>query len=132
MKPLIIEPTEFTPDVNFNPLNHTLDIAGFSRPENVIGFYKPVVKWIQDYIEEVFYGNTAFDKAIITMNFRMTYFNSSSAKFLLDILFELRKTHDKGNRVVVNWYYESDDDEIKESGEELSDLVCLPFNYFAY
>jgi len=132
MKPLIIEPTEFTPDVNFNPLNHTLDIAGFSRPENVIGFYKPVVKWIQDYIDEVFYGNTAFDKAMLTMNFRMTYFNSSSAKFLLDILFELRKIHDKGNRVVINWYYESDDDEIKESGEELSDLVCLPFNYYAY
>ncbi|SDC47974.1 DUF1987 domain-containing protein [Williamwhitmania taraxaci] len=132
MKPLIIEPTEFTPDVNFNPSKHTLDIAGFSRPENVIGYYKPVVTWIQDYIDETFTNNKEFDKPVIITNFRMTYFNSSSAKFLLDILFELRKVHDMGNKIVVNWYYESDDDEIKESGEELSDLVCIPFNYFAY
>lgn len=132
MKPLILEPTEFTPDVNFDPVQNVLNVSGFSRPENVIGFYKPVVKWIQDYIEEVVMNNTEFDKALITMNFRMTYFNSSSAKFLLDILFELRKIHEKGNRVVINWYYESDDDEIKESGEELSDLVCLPFSYFEY
>jgi Domain of unknown function (DUF1987). len=132
MKSLILEPTEFTPDLHFDPEQNVLNIAGFSRPENVIGFYKPVVKWVQDYIEDVVVNNTEFDKALITMNFRMTYFNSSSAKFLLDILFELRKIHEKGNRVVVNWYYESDDDEIKESGEELSDLVCLPFNYYDY
>lgn len=131
MKPLIIEPTEFTPDVKFNPANNILEVSGFSRPENVIGFYKPVVKWIQDYIEEAFDSTLEVDKTV-TLNFRMTYFNSSSAKFILDILFEIRKIHDKGNKVVVNWYYESDDDEIKESGEELADLVCLPFIYFAY
>ena len=67
MKSLILEPTEFTPDLHFDPEQNVLNIAGFSRPENVIGFYKPVVKWVQDYIEDVVVNNTEFDKALITM-----------------------------------------------------------------
>ena len=42
------------------------------------------------------------------------------------------KFHSKGNKVDINWYYEEGDDEIQESGEEMSDMIGYPFNFISY
>lgn len=132
MEPLYIEPTEFTPKVFFDPENSVFEISGFSRPENVIGFYRPILKWLEEYNERVLSLNINFDKSILTINMKMTYFNSASSKFLLDILLEFMKFHSKGNKVEINWYFEDGDDEIQESGEEISDMLGYPFNFISY
>jgi len=132
MEPLYTEPTEFTPKVFFDPENSVFEISGFSRPENVIGFYRPILKWLEEYNEKVLSQNIDFDKSILTINMKMTYFNSASSKFLLDILLEFMKFHSKGNKVEINWYYEDGDDEIQESGEEISDMLGYTFNFISY
>lgn len=132
MEPLHIEPTEFTPRVHFDPNTSLFEISGFSRPENVIGFYKPILKWLEDYNEKVLSQNTDFNKSLLTLNLRMTYFNSASSKFLLDTLLEFMKFMSKGNKVEVNWYYEEGDDEIFESGEEISDMLGYNFQFISY
>jgi hypothetical protein len=132
METLHIEPTDFTPKVLFDPENSTFEISGFSRPENVIGFYKPILKWMEDYNEKVLSTNTKFEKSLLTINVKMTYFNSASSKFLLDILLEFMKFMSKGNKVEINWYYEEGDDEILESGEEISDMLGYTFNFIPH
>jgi hypothetical protein len=132
MEPLYIEPTEFTPRVYFDPENSVFEISGFSRPENVIGFYRPILKWLDDYNDNVLAKNLDYNKSNLTINLKMTYFNSASSKFLLDILLEFMKFHSKGNEVEINWYYEDGDDEIQESGEEISDMLGYPFNFISY
>jgi hypothetical protein len=132
MEPLYIEPTEFTPKVFFDPENSVFEISGFSRPENVIGFYKPILKWLEDYNDKVLSQNTNFEKSILTLNLKMTYFNSASSKFLLDIMLEFMKFMSKGNKIEVNWYYEEGDDEIMESGEEIADMLGFNFNFISY
>lgn len=132
MEPLYIEPTEFTPKVFFDPENSVFEISGFSRPENVIGFYRPILKWLEEYNENVLSQNLDFSKSLLTINMKMTYFNSASSKFLLDILLEFMKFHSKGNKVEVNWFYEDGDDEIQESGEEISDMLGYSFNFISY
>lgn len=132
MEPLYIEPTEFTPRVYFDPENSVFEISGFSRPENVIGFYRPILKWLDDYNDNILAKNLDYNKSNLTINLKMTYFNSASSKFLLDILLEFMKFHSKGNEVEINWYYEEGDDEIQESGEEISDMLGYPFNFISY
>lgn len=132
MSPLSIDPTEFTPKVLFDPENSVFEISGFSRPENVIGFYRPILKWLDEYNDNVLSKNLDFNKSNLTVNLKMTYFNSASSKFLLDILLEFMKYHSKGNEVDINWYYEEGDDEIQESGEEISDMLGYPFNFIPY
>ncbi|MDD2197811.1 MAG: DUF1987 domain-containing protein [Bacteroidales bacterium] len=132
MESLYIEPTEFTPRIFFDIENGTFEISGFSRPENVIGFYKPILKWLEDYNDNVLSKNINFDKSILTLNLKMTYFNSASSKFLLDVMLEFMKFMSKGNKVEVNWYYEEGDDEILESGEEIADMLGYNFNFISY
>lgn len=132
MESLYIEPTEFTPRIFFDIENGTFELSGFSRPENVIGFYKPILKWLEDYNDNVLSKNINFDKSILTLNLKMTYFNSASSKFLLDVMLEFMKFMSKGNKVEVNWYYEEGDDEILESGEEIADMLGYNFNFISY
>lgn len=129
MEPLYIEPTDFTPRVLFDPANSVFEISGFSRPENVVGFYKPIIKWLEEFDEKVLSQNTEYNTSNLIINLKLTYFNSASSKFLLDVLLMFMKFHSKGNTVEVNWYYDEDDDEIFESGEEISEMISFPFNF---
>ncbi len=64
MDSLNIEPTEFTPKINFDPDNNLFEISGFSRPENVIGFYRPILKWLDEFSDGVLSKNIDFNKNI--------------------------------------------------------------------
>jgi hypothetical protein len=129
MEPLYIEPSEFTPRVFFDPGNAVFEISGFSRPENTVDFYKPLLRWLDEYEENVLNKNTDYSKSNMVLNLKMTYFNSATSKYLLDLLMKFMKFHSKGNTVEINWFYDEDDDEILESGEEISEMVNFPFNY---
>ena len=113
-----IESTSKTPKVDFHVGSGVLEIAGRSLPENSTEFYKPVFDWLDQYIEES-NSNTSF-------NFKLEYFNTSSSKCILDILRKLEKLHKTGKSVVVNWYYEEDDEDMMEAGENYQRIVSVP------
>lgn len=113
-----IEPTPKTPKVDFQVASGILEIEGRSIPENSTEFYKPVFDWLDQYID-VSSSNTSF-------NFKLEYFNTSSSKCILDILRKLEKLHKTGKSVVVNWYYEEDDEDMMEAGENYQRIVSVP------
>ncbi len=59
----------------------------------------------------------------------MNYFNSSSAKFILDVIVEVHKFHLDGYSIKIDWYFDEGDDDMLETGEDLSDMVDFPFNF---
>ena len=113
-----IESTPKTPKVDFQVGSGVLEIEGRSIPENSTEFYKPVFDWLDQYIDES-NSNTSF-------NFKLEYFNTSSSKCILDILRKLEKLHKTGKSVVVNWYYEEDDEDMMEAGENYQRIVSVP------
>lgn len=128
MKTLLFEPTDTTPKILFDPDNLVFEISGHSRPEDVRSFYKPVIAWLKDFIQAISSNEINIEKPI-EFDFKMVYFNSSSAKFLLDVLVEIDKIHNGGKETIINWYYDDGDDDMLEVGEDLSDMVEFKFNY---
>lgn len=128
MELLHIEPAEFTPGIDFDPNQMVFEIYGFSRPENVVGFYKPLLSWLDTFSSEVLAPDPEMHR-LLEVNIKLTYFNSASSKFLLDILLLFIRMNTGNCKVHINWFYEADDDEIKESGEELSEMLGFPFSY---
>ena len=57
----------------------------------------------------------------------LDYINSSSSKYLLEILKRLNDFHKKGNNVLVKWYFDEYDEDAEESGEEYQELLDLKF-----
>jgi hypothetical protein len=65
----------------------------------------------------------------MVFKFKFDYFNSSSAKFILDILVIINQMHTQGLKMRIDWYFDENDDDMKEVGEELSEVVDFQFEY---
>jgi len=131
MEPLIIGATEKTPGIIFDPYNDNYEISGNSRPENVSEFYYPVINWLIKFEKEVLDRKVIqFNKKHpLNLNLKMNYFNSSSAKFLYDVMGELVRFHKKGHIIRILWHFEEGDDDMKYAGEEMSELLDVPFQF---
>jgi len=123
MNTLRIEPTEISPKIIYDVNKYHFEIIGESRPENVREFYDPVIKWMENFLTDL------NPQKELTFDFKLEYFNSSSAKYLLDILYKLTEFNAKGLAIIVNWFYEEGDDDMLEAGQEMSRMVKFKFNY---
>ena len=121
MEALSIEGTAKTPSVKFNGQEGVIEIKGRSIPENSIEFYKPLVEWLEDY------SSTPLD--LTQVNVQLEYFNTSSSKVILNILKKFETIPDAKEKVVVNWYYEANDEDDLETGEYFSQMTILSFNF---
>lgn len=100
----------FIPDINFNAQSGIFEIGGESYLEDTAKFYAPVLNWLRDYTDQA-YGPIIF-------NVKLTYFNTSSSRSILDILYILKEYEDNGGDVTINWFYTGDDYEIEEEVED--------------
>jgi len=116
MEDLNLEGTAKTPTVDFKS-NGELLIKGRSIPENSIEFYKPIIDWISDY------GNAP--QSDTSVNIQLEYFNTSSSKCILDVFKKLESLPDTS--VKIKWYYEEDDEDMLEAGEDYEAIIDLPF-----
>ncbi|MCK4699455.1 MAG: DUF1987 domain-containing protein [Bacteroidales bacterium] len=119
MEPISFEGTPKTPTVNFNADNGIVEIKGRSIPENSIEFYKPLVDWLEKYKENA--------KPMTKVIIQLEYFNTSSSKCILDVFKKLEAIHKAKNPVEINWYYEEDDEDMLEAGEDYESIIRVPF-----
>ena len=129
MNKLEIEQTSNSPRVILDPENNRFEIYGESRPEDVSKFYMPIMEWFDKNGPAFSEKMNPGEKEQFEFNFNVEYFNSISAKYILDIVKEIGKIHSKGIDFRVNWHYEEDDEDMLEVGVEMSRLVSLPFEY---
>lgn len=133
MDTLQIELTGNTPQTLMDHQKHLIEFSGDSRPEDVQKFYGPILKWLEEYKKYIYYLKDTQSSTIkITGNFKFEYFNSSSAKYVMDVILALGDIANGDNiELSLNWYYDSMDEDMKESGEEFEDMLDITFNYFA-
>ena len=118
---LRIEKTISTPLVIFDMDKGLLELQGISVPEDPVGFFTPVLKDIATYCSN--------PKESTLIKISLSYFNTSSSKYLFDIMSHFASLHrDKSSKVQINWYYEADDTDIKEIGMEFKQLIKVPIN----
>src|SRR3989304_3865789 len=131
MHALLIEPSDFSPKVVFDPTKNLFEISGESRPENTSKFYVPLLEWLAQYQSVLYWEKDKFGQgAPHVFEFKLDYFNSTSAKFIMDVLMQLDKMAQDGFSVKVKWYYDKRDEDMKESGEEFSKLLKkLPIEF---
>lgn len=133
MDSLIIEATEDSPRIMFDIVSNRFIISGESRPENAGKFYTPVINWIIKF-EEILYSrkHETKDDSILVFVFKLDYFNSTSAKYIMDILLIIKKLVEQGYKINIEWHYDKRDDDMLDAGNEFSDTVELKFDFIEY
>ena len=118
MSALIIDATQDTPRVHFDPKNNIFEISNKSLPEDANDFYRPVIDWLENYKRK---PNKKTD-----FSFKLEYFNTASARYITQIINILDKLAKK-NEVKIYWYYQEIDEDMLALGEEFYEMTDVEF-----
>lgn len=121
MSKFYLEPTKVTPMVVLDHQNGIFELRGISSPENSLGFYQQILAKLDEYLNS--------NPGSITANLYFLYFNTSSSKCLFDLLKKCTSLRSNGGNVTINWHYDEMDEDMKEVGEDFSDILNVPFNF---
>ena len=133
MQTLHIRASDTSPEIFLSPQNNSFFIRGNSAPEDVRALFYPINEWIKSFIDEIIDGKNKIFNNENPFKFQvdLLYFNSSSAKFLYDILLELKRLIPSGIPVIVEWIYEEGDSDMREAGVDISILAGFDFHYIS-
>ncbi len=116
MEDLFLRGTERTPEVKLSASEGKIVFKGKSIPENTNLFYDNIINWVEQYAKK--------PNDTTTVKIQMEYFNTMTSKCLHEVLKAL-ETID--NNIEVLWYYEEDDEDMLEVGEDFESIIDLQF-----
>lgn len=117
MDSLFIPETSKTPSVRFDYTRGHLEITGYrSMPETSDSFYLPLLNWIGKYVQTPANNRTTF-------SIKLEYFNTSTHKCLVEIIKRLDHLASQGHQVLIQWFYEEDDEDMYASASDMEALV---------
>ncbi len=118
------EKTQDLPGVTFDKDLNIFEMTGRSFPADADAFYQPLLQWLDAH------KNTKPES--MSFNFSLEYFNTASAKMLLDLFFKLEDIKEAGTEIIIKWNYLDDDEDMLEAGEEFDDMIEIDFEFIEY
>jgi hypothetical protein len=115
-----ILPTKNTPEFIFNP-DGMFKIRGRGLYVNNSEVIDQIMNWIDEYLK-----NPA-ESTYVTIAFE--YLNSFSTTILVSILRKLTNVILQSKKLVIQWYYEEDDEDIFERGEYIAMTFAIPITF---
>ncbi len=112
----IIPKTNKTPQVEFDSKKGILFMQGKIIPENPIEFFSQINHHVDEYLK--------VNGDSLEININLDYFNTVSSKMLSKFLQRVVSS----SKPTLNWFYEKDDIELKEAGEDYASIINYPIN----
>ena len=113
MDTISLPATERSPRIDFDLGRGHLALRGESYPEDAAAFYGPLLQALRVYLAEA-----ATDPIVFEVG--LAYFNSSSAKALMNLFMPLEDAAAEGRPVTIRWFYADGDETIAEAGEDFA------------
>jgi hypothetical protein len=124
METLLIQATAQTPLVNLNPDTGIMEIRGRSIPDDPEAFWGAVLTWFDTYMSK------PNEETLVRID--LEYFNITSSKRILFLLYKLNELVDSGKKAKVEWYYRQSDEDMYEVGQDYAFMVHVPFDFREY
>lgn len=118
-KELYITGTDITPFTHFKP-DGTFIIKGRAFRTLKEKVPQELWEWLDLYVKD------PAEETIVTLAFE--YINTVSTSVLFNIISILLKVV-PSKKLIINWYYEPDDEDMLERGEFVSNSLNYPFNF---
>ncbi len=119
-----IEGTSETPEILLNSREGVIRFSGRSLPENPKTFFNPIKEWLAEY---------AKNPAPTThVSFIFDYFNTASSKLIMEIIDIIKTVEENDSKLIIDWHYQEDDEDMLEAGEDFEAVTGVNFNYISY
>ncbi|WP_439817196.1 DUF1987 domain-containing protein [Zavarzinia sp. CC-PAN008] len=121
---IVVVATDRSPAVDFDFATGRLSLKGESYPEDAAAFFGPLINGVRAHLTD--------PADAIVFDLELAYFNSSSAKAIMNLFQVLERTAQAGASVTINWHYAADDEAMQEFGEDFAeDFESAQFNMCA-
>lgn len=120
LKPLYIEATGKTPQIDLNHLTGELIFSGRSIPENAVELYDIVLKWINQYVNS--------PRHTTNLRLNLDYFNTASSIWLAKIVKSLCSITEPDKTLMIHLYFnieEFDSMEVEDMKDNLSPIIDM-------
>lgn len=113
MKILFVKHTDNSPALLFVPSGnfYILGRSVMMKPDQ---FYHCIEDWMKDYIK--------CPAPLTTLSLALDTMHADTTRYLALLFIRLNTIRQSGHDVIVNWYYERDDEEMKETISAISSL----------
>ncbi len=115
MERIIRDASERTPFVDFDYPSGQLVMKGESYPENAAAFFGPLIASLGTFLD------TLETTQEVKVDLEMAYFNSSTAKAIMNMFQMLEAAAKRGCNIAITWRYHADDDTMAEFGAEFAE-----------
>lgn len=105
----LIPGSDRTPTISLQ--DGLFSITGRSYMENSVEFYAPVKRLIEEH------------PGPLHVEIGLDFFNTSSSKCIMDLLFLVDKKAMVGTPCTIKWSYKTDDEDMRDAAEEFRDLL---------
>lgn len=112
--------TRGTPHIYMDPIKGLIELKGMSIMEDPLSFYAPVIGWFNEYMR---------NPRDTVVNIDLKYFNGNSARVLLIFIKALSRIKEHGYMLEVKWYYDKDDEEVRNTGYTFSTMAKVNFQF---
>ena len=113
--------TAQTPFIKMESESGDMVIRGRSIPDDADAFWMPVLSWFESYRLD--------PSASTVFKIDLDYFNISSSKRILFLLYKLNEMVEQGLNVRVEWFYRESDEDMFEVGNDYAYMVRVPFEF---
>ena len=98
--------------------NNIFAFSDTSWPQDAVKFYSPIISWVEEYFKK--------PNPVTIFEFKMNYFNTSSAKQFAKLLSVIKK-YSANNIVKIVWFYQRDDLDMLKAGNRYAKLLDMDF-----
>jgi len=112
--------TPFLPNVTFNASTGICILEGESFMDNTHEFYAPLIDWLKSYC--------MFSSNQVSFKVRLSYFNTSTSRMLLEMLEIIAGFIDNGGKAEITWHCFNDTDmrdEVEDFEEETGLVIHI-------
>ncbi len=118
---LIGNQSKTLPKIIFEETEGTLKLSGRSISPEIESYFGEFLSYLNEYLTK--------NPMDLKIDVDFEYFNTKTSKLLLMMFDTIKKVEEFGFRVIVDWYYEWDDDDMAEAGGDYESLTGMKFNF---
>lgn len=110
-----IEATTLSPFIFLDSEKGIIEMSGRSIIAESESFYKPIIEWIDDYLD------SPCSKTIFICSF--DYYNNLFSKILFNLFRNMDRRIILPNKLEIRWCYKKDDEDMLLLGEEFKLII---------
>ncbi|MBN2891092.1 MAG: DUF1987 domain-containing protein [Bacteroidales bacterium] len=119
MEKIYLTGKDDSPEVIIDVDKNLYEISGRSIPENANLLYNNIIDWFKQNLKDI--------EEEIELSIQLEYYNSASAKKIIELLLVLEEYSQSNNNIKVIWYYFDNDLNMEKKGRELFSIINIPF-----